>query len=121
MLLPVLSTSRSASCTPHDIVEIVDTEVDGYTFDNFWRDGTPKVRHRNLRANPHSKNKPHPAAAQVIAHQRAVDWARGVIPTTLPPSRRLAHTSRIGQFLEDDDSNAVYVDRDEFPYTDNPN
>ena len=99
-----------------EVINIVGVDgIDDYTFDNVWADGTPKVRHRTLASHPHKKRMP-VEAAEVCFHQRALDWANGIIPTTLPPARRLYFAGRINQFVPDANGDDVYEDQDVFSY-----
>ena len=78
----------------------VDDGNDEYTFDNCWRDGTPKVDHRFNTRRPHVGKKCI-ATAEILAYRRAQCWCTGSL-VDLPAPRIVDYAGRIAQYVEND-------------------
>ena len=80
-----------------EVYEIEDSEVDEFTFDNKWHDGTPKVCARRTTIHPHPAR--HMPSCVVWAHHMAT-LLFGGDPFDLPPARRILFEGR-RVFFED--------------------
>ena len=96
-LWPHLATKRVSFSELVEVYEIEDSEVDEFTFDNKWHDGTPKVCARRTTIHPHPER--HMPSCVVWAHHMAT-LLFGGDPFDLPPARRILFEGR-RVFFED--------------------
>ena len=78
-------------------------ELDEYTFDNTWADGSRKVcQFSKQRVGPPPRRESS-IAASIWAHRRAVAWVTGGICRDLPSARTIEHDGRLPSFSVDPD------------------